>query len=122
MECPKHGRNLSCEIRKGNTLGCSRHGWPHLVLHQQRALGWMGEMGSSPLHHQLKGGVWLNIGQILLPQNGSRAALDAKELQEKQMLTRDRKKLINSILENWNRASLLPAPALALSGSCAHLA
>lgn len=79
-------------------------------------------MGSSPLHHQLKGGVWLNIGQILLPQNGSRAALDAKELQEKQMLTRDRKKLINSILENWNRASLLPAPALALSGSCAHLA
>lgn len=66
-------------------------GWPHLVLHQQRALGRVGEMGSSPLDHQLKGGVRLNIGQILFPQNGARAALDAKELQEKQILTRDRK-------------------------------
>lgn len=91
MECPKHGRNM----QKAAHCGCSPCGWPHLVLHQQCALGWVGEMGSSPLDHQLKGGVWLNIGQILFPQNGARAALNAKELQEKQILTRDRKKLKN---------------------------
>lgn len=67
--------------------GSSQHAWPHLVLHQQRALRRVGKMSSSPLDHQLKGGVWLNIGQILFPQDGARAALDAKELEENKYLT-----------------------------------
>lgn len=82
------GETSSLRHAKGTTLCHSRCGWPHLVLHQQRALRGVGEMGSSPLDHQLKGGVWLNIGQILFPQDGARAALDAKELQDKQILTR----------------------------------
>lgn len=95
MECPNTGEISAVKYAKGSTLWLQSCGRPHLVLHQQRALGRVWEMGSSPLHHQLKGGVWLNTGQILFPQNAARAALNAKELQEKQILTHDRKKLKN---------------------------
>lgn len=73
-------------MQKATHRGSRQHAWPHLVLHQQRALRRVGKMSSSPLDHQLKGGVRLNIGQILFPQNGARAALDAKELQDKRSL------------------------------------
>lgn len=59
------------------------------------------EVSSSSLHHQFKGGVWLDIGEILFPQDGARAALNAKELQDKQgtgsLLERQTKKLIPSV-------------------------
>lgn len=66
-------------------------------------------MGSSPLDHQFKGGVWLDIGQILFPQDGARAALNAKKLQDKQvigsLLERQTKELIPSLKI---RASAIP--------------
>lgn len=45
-------------------------------------------MGSCPLDHQLKGGVGLDVREILFPQDGARAALDAKKLQYKQLARR----------------------------------
>lgn len=44
-------------------------------------------MGSGPLDHQFKGGVWLDTGEILFPQDGARAALNAKKLQDKQIIS-----------------------------------
>lgn len=73
-------------MQKATHGSSSQCAWPHLVLHQQCALRGVGKMSSSPLDHQLKGGIWLNIGQILFPQDSARAALDAKELQDKQIL------------------------------------
>lgn len=58
-------------------------------------------MSSGSLHHQFKGGVWLDIGEILFPQDGARAALNAKKLQDKQItgsrLERQTKELILSM-------------------------
>lgn len=79
----------------------SNQRWPHLVLHQEGALWGVGEVSSGSLHHQFKGGVWLDIGEILFPQDGARAALDAKKLQDKQvtgsLLERQTEELILSM-------------------------
>lgn len=56
---------------------------PHLVLYQEGALRGVGEVGSGSLHHQFKGGVWLDAGEVLLPQYGARAAFNAKQLKGK---------------------------------------
>lgn len=61
----------------------------------------MGEVSGGSLHHEFKGGVWLHIGEILFPQDGARAALDAEKLQDKQvtgsLLERQTEELILSM-------------------------
>lgn len=58
-------------------------------------------MCSRPLDHQFEGGVWLDIGEILFPQDGARAALNAKKLQDKQitdsLLERQTEELVLSL-------------------------
>lgn len=54
-----------------------------LVLNEKSALRWMWEMSSGPLNHQFENRVGLDILQVLLPQNGSRLTVNAKQLREK---------------------------------------
>lgn len=39
-------------------------------------------MGCCSLHHQLEGGAWSHIPEVLLPQDGARTALDTKKLRK----------------------------------------
>lgn len=55
---------------------------PYLVLDEQGALWRVGEVGCCSLHHQLEGGAWFHIPQVLLPQDGARTALNAKKLRK----------------------------------------
>lgn len=84
-------------------------------------------MSSGSLHHQFKGGVWLDVGEILFPQDGARAALNAKKLQDKHItgspLERQTKELILSMRIRAQALPTAPEPLEVWDlGSPPHLA